>query len=507
MDDFGRRQREYNYKFHVFRTKGNDYPDLKSAACLNYPYPDPYVHPWNGAYEGIKRGNLRSRFARYTSLEKDTKDRRRMQKPTIAAARRRFKTQLLSRRLRWSMDLGWGGFGLASLFHYKNASPPYDKKYLVAKCNLASRKDADNMLMTEKQTTDRFKNAMHIVQLAEPPAVAETRRSNRVRKRQGLAVLGDGGSGWAPNEIDIDNIMLLEYFPRGSLYKAICTAVSKDVEFPNRVLWQMFHCLIKACIAMAYPPKSYGYTYKGQQPPFSERAPDDRYKEKERFIHWDIDPQNILVGGNEPGSDHPLVPALKLADFGVATLLTGEDLLRSDYMLALRDSAKRSYCTPEQFTQEWDYVPYDRTPWMMEELPRVAGNYSWKTNLFQMGLVMLSLITKHSPPKPPLPQRIYIPPFNPFDPDQHDDDDLHRPTPPPNTGDAPDPPSPTSAPHLFNDPAAYLEAEGARLDDALFGPDAYQHPSRTNTNPEWVREMFERPIVPEGGKDVGEGGM
>lgn len=83
---------------------------------------------------------------------------------------------------------------------------------------------------------------MHIVQLAEPPAVVETRRSNRVRKRRGLPVLGDGGSGWAPNELDIENIMLLEYFPRGSLYKAICTAVSKDVEFPNRVLWQMFHC-------------------------------------------------------------------------------------------------------------------------------------------------------------------------------------------------------------------------------------------------------------------------
>ncbi|EAQ84579.1 predicted protein [Chaetomium globosum CBS 148.51] len=379
MDDFKRRQRESNYKFHVFRTTGND-PDLKSAACLHYPYPDPYPHPWNRAYEGIKRGNLRSRFARYTSLDRDTKDRRRMQKPTIAAARRRLRTQLLSRRLHWSRDLGWGGFGLASLFHYKSDCPPHEKKYLVAKCNLASRRNADDMLMTEKHTTDRFKHAMHIVQLAEPPAVVETRRSNRVRKRRGLPVLGDGGSGWAPNELDIENIMLLEYFPRGSLYKAICTAVSKDVEFPNRVLWQMFHCL--------------------------------------------------LVGGNEPGSGHPL----------------------------------------EQFTQEWDYVPYDRTPWMMEELPRVAGNYSWKTNLFQMGLVMLSLITKHSPARPPLPQRIYIPPFNPFDPDQHDDDDLHRPVPPPNTGDAPNPPSPTSAPHLFNDPAAYLEADGARLDNTLFGP-------------------------------------
>lgn len=51
------------------------------------------------------------------------------------------------------MDLGWGGFGLASLFHYKNDSPPYNKRYLVAKCNFGGGENADTLLVTEKHTT------------------------------------------------------------------------------------------------------------------------------------------------------------------------------------------------------------------------------------------------------------------------------------------------------------------------------------------------------------------
>jgi hypothetical protein len=39
MAEFRVLQRQYNYKFHVFRTKGNDQVDLESPACLAYPFP------------------------------------------------------------------------------------------------------------------------------------------------------------------------------------------------------------------------------------------------------------------------------------------------------------------------------------------------------------------------------------------------------------------------------------------------------------------------------------
>lgn len=81
---------------------------------------------------------------------------------------------------------------------------------------------------------------MHIVQLGEPPVPVDRRRSERVRQRQG--VTAPLGGGWQAHETNINKIMFLEYLPRGSLHKAMCTSVSKDVKFPNRVLWHMFHC-------------------------------------------------------------------------------------------------------------------------------------------------------------------------------------------------------------------------------------------------------------------------
>jgi serine/threonine protein kinase len=97
---------------------------------------------------------------------------------------------------------------------------------------------------------------------------------------------------------------------------------------------------------MAYAPKDYQEVYDGVHPPFSERAPRDVHEEKERFLHRDIDPQNsmsrhvvlelvpesnaanqppkiVLVGGIGLGSGHPLVPGLKLGDFGLSGDLSG----------------------------------------------------------------------------------------------------------------------------------------------------------------------------------------
>lgn len=153
----------------------------------------------------------------------------------------------------------------------------------------------------------------------------------------------------------------------------------------------------------------------------------------------------------------------------------------------------------------------------MRDQPRVAGNFSWKTNLFQMGLVskhrtadpvlrphltnplpspqqvMLSLITQHEPAMPPLPQRIYIPPLNPANVD--DDDLIHADyaadEPPSPTGDAPPP--------LRFDPNPNdddIEDDGDRLDEALFGPEAYPPQNWNNQNPhdldDWVREDWIR---------------
>ena len=53
----------------------------------------------------------------------------------------------------------------------------------------------------------------------------------------------------------------------------------------------------------------------------------------------------------------------------------------------------------EQFTEEWDWVK--NYPREKPETTGTAGEYSWRTNLFHIGLTMQSLITLHAPPHRP----------------------------------------------------------------------------------------------------------
>ncbi|KAK4152165.1 hypothetical protein C8A00DRAFT_16480 [Chaetomidium leptoderma] len=411
-------QKRSNFRFEAYRRLGTQEADVDYDApeCRNFVLPKPGVYPgvqrpfnpphplWTHQYPTLNQhGAIRTPRAAPAS---------------VVTARKRLRRQVQSRQLTYSKDLGHGGNGLVVLFNWKNLSPPYHKKYLVAKCNHAGGQAAAAALLTEKLTTDKFRNARHIIQTDTPPGrVPNQRSSMRDRQRRGLQ--GPGGN-WAPEQDDISDVMFLEHCKRGSLHKALYTSHAKILEFPNRALWHIFHCLIKACIAMAYPPTPPGNPGHGQQPRYKERVPDNENKSK--FVHFDIDPQNSKHVA-EPGlNNHPLIPVMKLSDFGIASDIQDQDLSDRDLMWQLRPLAKYGFFTPEQFTEEWDYVPAGQAPRAGNPpFPKVAGNFTWKNNLFQMGLVMVCLITRHRPATPPYPSRIRMPPIDPGD---EDDDDI-----------------------------------------------------------------------------------
>lgn len=71
----------------------------------------------------------------------------------------------------------------------------------------------------------------------------------------------------------------------------------------------------------------------------------------------------------------------------------------------MRTAGKGGYYAPEQFSSEWDYVS--------NEIPvgaQVAGNYSWKTNLWHIGCIMWQLITQREMPVGPVPEHVHIHP-------------------------------------------------------------------------------------------------
>ncbi|KAK4148388.1 hypothetical protein C8A00DRAFT_39054, partial [Chaetomidium leptoderma] len=409
-------QKKSNFKFEEYRTTGNQ-PNYNVPQYQAFPFPKP------GAYPGLSRPlNPAAVLPPYPGPPPTARELRDRRKPVLKA-RKRVARKLEARHMRFARELGFGGNGVAALFYTSNISPPYNRKDYVVKCNHTEGRDSRHAFALERSTTGMFHDAMHMVQLEGIPTVKP--RPRQSRRKRGLAPPDDDDDDeagqWTPDRADISDVMFLEYCHRGSLHKALCKVVKDNEVFPNRALW-----MIKSCMAMAYPPLYNAAHYSGRQRPYRERFRADKVKNK--FLHFDIEPKNILVcdpesEGQDLESDtgHPFIPRLKLSDLGLAHHLQEHHFRNPEFMLKLRDLAKDCFFAPEQFTEEWDFLPRRTGPWGVPPLPKVAGNFGWRTNLFQVGLVMACLIARAYPPVPPYAQRIRIPPFRQSDLDDDDD--------------------------------------------------------------------------------------
>ncbi|KAI1086185.1 kinase-like domain-containing protein [Rostrohypoxylon terebratum] len=80
------------------------------------------------------------------------------------------------------------------------------------------------------------------------------------------------------------------------------------VRLPNRVLWPIFLCLVRACIAMAWPRNAEDLNesiVRTLAPPSG-------------LTHNDIHGDNLLFGSYLDHPEHGRTPILKLIDFGLA---------------------------------------------------------------------------------------------------------------------------------------------------------------------------------------------
>ncbi|SPQ26523.1 cc25b1bc-5976-4992-9d6c-7d8b4de0e9d1 [Thermothielavioides terrestris] len=421
-----RRQRQAAYQFEQYREWGAGVRNVDCTTQQALAYQA--LIPRQGAYPGLTHPNPGS------APELEELDDEAVMPPTPRdrpAAKRKLKLQLSHRRLRFEKWLGWGGNGLASLFYLDSATQRVPRRgrrtYFVVKSCLRPDANSTAALQREDMITDMFRGLKHFVQLKTFPNAEQPRRSARL----------GGQANLQPSQTRTNDIMLLEYLPRGSLHKALCGASANNLTFQTRLLWEIFHCLVQSTIAMAYPPPQYPALYPGglnAAAPVMEVFPPGNIPTPSRFVHFDIDPSNVLVGGNDPtvDPDHPVAPVMKLSDFGISNEVT--DAVRADGEQALhfRRLAKHRFFTPEQFTKEWDWVPLGRHPYAGAPWPTtVAGQWGWASNLFQVGLAMACLITQCYPPCPPVPGLIWI--FHPeyVIGDAEDEEEDDRPKHPP----------------------------------------------------------------------------
>ncbi|KAI0593133.1 hypothetical protein F4775DRAFT_597537 [Biscogniauxia sp. FL1348] len=120
--------------------------------------------------------------------------------------------------------------------------------------------------------------------------------------------------------------IVLEAISGGTVDDFITKNAGKPVS--QEILWILFLCLTRSCIAMAYPP--YGEpgapTRKEEIPPGVEQS---------GLSHCDLHSGNIMFGDSREDDEHYGVNPLKLIDFGLSQWLDDPDEATSDNLCAM----------------------------------------------------------------------------------------------------------------------------------------------------------------------------
>ncbi|OIW26993.1 hypothetical protein CONLIGDRAFT_494166 [Coniochaeta ligniaria NRRL 30616] len=347
--------------------------------------------------------------------------------------------------LRVGRILGWGGLGIACEVEGTKAHG----EPLKVVCKVALHDSEKEAMSIEKGWHILLAGARHIVQrvvLEERHPVPAGSRHRDDRQTQSQPV-GDRAEGQNPaslarsqsvgsngdllyrrqvmNDVrsfnrrmlrtqldEREDLLFIEFMRRGDLYNAIGKVSMSGVDFPNQVLWPILDCLFKGVVAMAFP----NVWHAEDQDPEHENVPqrtevlDDSLWEPNQvdgtLVHFDLDPQNILVGDYDD-DEHSVLPVVKIADLGLCHDV--DILMRTNAldMWGTRKIGKFHIYTPEQFTPEWDYIT--GAPIAEPDGDKgTAGNYHWWTNMYQVAQVMWQLITLHSIECPPVAEAYTI---------------------------------------------------------------------------------------------------
>ncbi|KAI1193778.1 kinase-like domain-containing protein [Nemania serpens] len=156
----------------------------------------------------------------------------------------------------------------------------------------------------------------------------------------------------------LDSIfIILEYMENGSLRQFIERTV--DIDLPNRILWSLFLCLVRACVAMAWPPQ------QGQpEEPKSNITPSS-------LAHWDMHGENLLFGRLGGISEHSFVPILKLIDF--------------DNAAEVDEEIEADPIDIESFDDELELERYRRH--------QGATNMGTRANILDIGMIMTRILS------------------------------------------------------------------------------------------------------------------
>ncbi|KAI0542143.1 hypothetical protein GGR58DRAFT_527223 [Xylaria digitata] len=239
---------------------------------------------------------------------------------------------------------GQGGSGIAICFRDKEAGPDEFSRFIIKTVVLGDNKE----IADEKKWLDRLRWAEHIVTpiTLDPDPLAGPRQKGE------LSILFS------------KPYLIIEYIENGTLDNFLIKRRAAGLgHLPNRVLWDLFLCrksakshvayrkewncalppgltlreVVKACIAMAWPPDQMSYPRGPKHKRREALPPSANAPPAGDLIHSDMNLGNLMFGeraDGEPlpeeqpsGREHHIVPILKLIDFGNAMEVTAPEAL------------------------------------------------------------------------------------------------------------------------------------------------------------------------------------
>ncbi|KAI8627781.1 hypothetical protein F5Y19DRAFT_476948 [Xylariaceae sp. FL1651] len=109
----------------------------------------------------------------------------------------------------------------------------------------------------------------------------------------------------------IGPVLAMEHLENQSFLNLVLRLKARPGPIPNRVIWSIYLCAIRAVTALAYPT-----AYNPEEPQCLEQTRDPNVNPS-RLIHGDIHMDNIMFDVEDPSvREHRFVPIMKLIDFG-----------------------------------------------------------------------------------------------------------------------------------------------------------------------------------------------
>ncbi|UKZ90323.1 uncharacterized protein TrAFT101_005345 [Trichoderma asperellum] len=248
----------------------------------------------------------------------------------------------------------------------------------------------------------RYRGASHITQSLDLQEIADN-----VRRRINRGHIINRGVRFYQKDLDI---LVLEYAEHGCLFDIMSKASYFGVRFSNKVLWEIWECLVKGVVSVALQPESVKrWSPNSLDMVLNSLDNPQNINELLRLstlidshdVHFDLEEQNILIAEDGHHSHHPI---LKFHDFGHYSHKMRECWDRWDHYdyWKARRCPKNNRTPPETISEDWDKVDLSSPGSVLQytgdtfgpEKNEVAGRYGTWTNVFTIGKIMESVITQ-----------------------------------------------------------------------------------------------------------------